>query len=345
MTESVENLASYRRCTARIGDSWQAFRDRREQRLRERERFGHAAERAAESVVEDLFTMVLDWSLGDVNHQVGYADILLTRLGLKHVIVETKRPGALAWNLRAVERALEQARGYAAAQKVRCVAVSDGVMLYAADVSQGGLEDRVFCSLEAAEPPLDLWWLSVDGIYRRRRVPGEAVPRLLPEAQMLEPASTAPSAESLLHPKYRLPVDCFAYAGDAGDPRTWHLPYLNADGTVDARRLPKAIQAILTNYRGARLSSVPESAIPDVLVRLARAAGSLGRLPHQAPEAAPVYVQLVAVLEQLDRLEEVTKGGEAASGGFLAISVVDAPMDQDSGHRANPDHPAAEVQT
>jgi hypothetical protein len=303
--ETLEHLASYRRCTGRIGANWQAFQDKRLDRLRERERFGHAAERATENIIEDLFTLVLDWSLGDINHQVGYADILLTRLGIKYLIVEAKRPGSLAWNHRAVDRALEQACSYAAQQKVRCVAVSDSVMFYAAEVSHGGLRDRVFCSLDHPEPQEALWWLSVDGIYRELSAPGKAALRLLPEAPVAEPALEGGPADRLVHPKYRLPADCFAYVGNAADPRTWHLPYLNADGTVDARRLPKAVQAILSNYRGAHLSSVPEPDIPDVLVRLACAAGSLGKLPDQTPEPAAAYVKLAAALEQLGRLEAV----------------------------------------
>jgi hypothetical protein len=77
-------------------------------------------------------------------------------------------------------------------------------------------------------------------------------------------------------------------------------------------RLPKAIQAILSNYRGARAGSIPEPAIPDVLVRLACAACSLGKLPHQTAQPAPAYVQLVAALEQLERFGEVT-GASARS--------------------------------
>jgi hypothetical protein len=53
---------------------------------------------------------VLDWSIGDINHQVGYPDLLLTRLGIKYLIVEAKTPGALAWHSSARDRALEQAR-------------------------------------------------------------------------------------------------------------------------------------------------------------------------------------------------------------------------------------------
>ena len=72
------------------------------------------------------------------------------------------------------------------------------------------------------------------------------------------------------------------------------------DGSIDVKRLPKAIQAILSNYRGASVSSVPEKAIPDVLQRLAEAAEQLGKMPHQG-ETADVYEKLAQVLEQLER--------------------------------------------
>lgn len=302
---TYEELASYRRCTGRIAENWRSFHAMRYERLREQERFGHSAERAAECIVEDLFTGVLDWSPGDINHQVGFADLMLTRLGIKYLIVETKGPRTLAWNRNAVDAALEQAWRYAAEQMVRCIAVSDGVMFYAADVGREGLRDRVFCSLEHPQPQLDLWWLSMDGIYRVRSEPGAAAPRLLPETPPAPLEHEEGSDEALMHPRYALPARCFAYVGNATDVRTWHLPYLNADGTVDNSRLPKAVQAIVSNYRGARVSSIPEPAIPDVLVRLACAAGSLGKLPGQASEPARAYVQLVAALEQLGLLDAV----------------------------------------
>jgi len=303
--ETPDHLASYHHCVERIGVGWTAFQETRLERLRERERFGHAAERATENILEDLFTGVLDWSLGDLNHQVGYADILLTRLGIKYLVVEAKRPGALAWNRRAVDAALDQAWRYAAEQKVRCVAVSDGVMLYAADVKANGLSPRVFCPLEHSEPQETLWWLSVHGIYRDRAEPADAILHLLPETTVAERPHDDEASDQLLHPKYGLPARCFGYVGNAADPHSWHLPYLNADGTIDARRLPKAVQAILSNYRGARVSSVPEGDIPDVLVRLACAAGSLGKLPQQTAEAAPAYVALIEALDQLGRLDDV----------------------------------------
>ena len=97
---------------------------------------------------------MLDWPLSDLNNQVDRADILLTDHGIKRLIVEVKRPGSLAWNRRAVEGALEQAMRYASEQKVRSVAISDGVMLYAADLAPGGVRDRLFVSLDRIEPPV-----------------------------------------------------------------------------------------------------------------------------------------------------------------------------------------------
>lgn len=308
----IEHLTSYRRGLERINGNWSAFLTKRDTRLEQQRRHGIAAERVAENIIEDLFTGVLDWSLGDLNNQVGHADILLTSLGIKYLLIEAKRPGALAWNRRAVERALDQALRYAAEQKVRSVAVSDGYMLYAADVEAGGLRDRAFVSLDAEEPPEALWWLSVHGIYRSRQECEDTTLDLLPAASKEESPSAPVSADVLLHPKYQVPAECFAYVGNAADPRTWKLPYRIATGDLDVRRLPKAIQAILSNYRGAKVRTVPEAAIPDVLVRLARAAAELGRMPFQCGEAAAVYAQLEAALAQIDRLHEVAQDRGAA---------------------------------
>ncbi|MBI3304414.1 MAG: hypothetical protein HYZ72_20315, partial [Deltaproteobacteria bacterium] len=104
-----EELASYRRCVERIQTTWPTFLEKRKERLQQQERHGVAAEKVAENILEDLFTFVLDWSLADLNNQIGYADLVLTRLGVKYFLMEVKRPGALAWNRRAVEAALAQA--------------------------------------------------------------------------------------------------------------------------------------------------------------------------------------------------------------------------------------------
>jgi hypothetical protein len=302
---NVETLASYRHCCERLTNEWRAFGAKREERLTQERRFGTASEKVAENILEDLFTTVLDWSLADYNNQVSYADIVLTRLGIKHLLVEVKRPGALTWNQRSVDAALMQAHRYADEQKVRSVAISDGVMLYARDHIPGGHRDRVFVRLDQPEPPLDLWWLSVDGIYRPRNDDEHAVLRLLPSAPAFDQSAVAIQEENLLHPKYHLPATCFAYVGNAADVRTWHLPYLLDDGQPDSARLPKAIQAILSNYRGAHLSSIPEVAIPEVLVTLGLAACQTGKLPAVGPNAPRVYMQLQETLDQLGRLADV----------------------------------------
>jgi len=62
----------------------------------------------------------------------------------------------------------------------------------------------------------------------------------------------------------------------------------------------------LSNYRGAHVTSIPEAAIPEVLVTLARAARGIGKLPAVSPGAAATYVRLQEALEQLGRLAEAT---------------------------------------
>lgn len=302
-TTGVAGLAAYRNCCARLTAAWPVFQDRRAERLAQQRRFGTAAEKVAENILEDLFTMVLGWPLADLNNQVGYADLVFTRLGIKYLILEVKRPGALAWNERSVDLALAQAQRYAGEQKVRTIGVSDGVMLYSRDIIPGGYRDRAFARLDEAQPPEDLWWLSADGIYRQREEPGGTL-RLLPPAFGAVGDPVIP-AQGPMHPKYRLPARCFAYSGSTADPKTWHLPYLRADGTPDLARLPKAIQAILSNYRGAHVSSIPEAAIPEVLVTLARTAYRVGKLPATGPAAPAAYVRLQEALEQLGRLAEV----------------------------------------
>ncbi len=292
-----EKLVSYQRCIQRIHARWSAFLEKRLQRLKQQERRGNAPEKVSENIVEDLLTEVLDWEIADLNHQMDYADIVLTKTGVKHLLVETKRPGALAWNQRAVEKALEQAVRYTSKQQVKCVAISDGTMLYSANFSHGGLEDRVFVSLADPIPPLDLWWVSVHGIYRPHSIAQATHARLLPQENTSEPC-LGDVSDQLLHPKYKLPTSCFAYVGNPSQPSTWKLPYRLSDGSIDVKRLPKALQAILSNYRGVKTSSIPEQDIPAVLLRLAAGAESIGKMPHQKADTAEVYQQLADVLKQ-----------------------------------------------
>lgn len=304
----IETLASYRRGIEHMRAAWPAFLEKRAARLEQMRRHGVAAERVAENIVEDLLTGVLDWRISDLNNQIDYADLVVTENGIKQLLIETKRPGALAWSRSAVERALDQALRYAAEQRVSSIAISDGFMLYAADVRDGGLRDRVFASLESPAVEETLWWLSVHGIYRPRTNCDDAALSLLPQQTQQCAQTLEVTSGTLLHPKYQVPASCFAYVGNAADPGTWKLPYRLVDGSLDAKRLPKAIQAILSNYRGAKLRTVPEAAIPDVLVRLARGAASLGKMPYQCGQTSDVYCQLETALNQLQRLEEIKKG-------------------------------------
>jgi hypothetical protein len=178
-------------------------------------------------------------------------------------------------------------------------------MLYAADIEHGNLHDRVFVSLSAPECPECLWWLSVLGIYRSRAADESARMQLLPDTIENPIPATETGDAQLLHPKYHLPARCFAYVANASAPKTWKLPYCIADGEIDTKRLPKAIQSILSNYRGAKVGGIEEKAIPDVLVTLARAAVRLGKMPHQTGQTSEAYQQLAAALEQLGRLDEI----------------------------------------
>lgn len=294
-------LASYQRCMARITSTWPSFAARRSDRLRQG-LFDAPVEKVAENIVEDLLTKVLDWSLADVNLQIRRADIVLSDLGIKRLVMEVKRPGSLAWHKSAVSRALEQARRYADEQKVPAVAVTDGQMIYAADILNGGLRTRLFTSLGQLDPPLDLWWISVHGIYRP-----------CPEsAEQLSGVSAGPDQtgesprddDELTHRRYHLPARCFAYVGSASRPTTWKLPYLLADGSPDLKRLPKAIQSILSNYRGARVT-IPREAVGDVLVRLGSTVAALGKMPCQCAPAAEAYNEAHRALDQLGRLADV----------------------------------------
>lgn len=302
-------LAAYRHCTERIRDRWPAFRTTRRARLRQG-LFDAPVEKIAENIVEDLLTRVLDWPLEDVNLQIGRADMVLSGLGIKRAVLELKRPGTLIWRRAAVDRALVQAHRYAEAQQVGCVAISDGHLLYAEDRVPGGTRQRVLADLDSARAPVQLWWVSVHGIYRPAPPPETGTDRALPDGGH-ESADAATDGE-LLHAKYELPARCFAYVGMTQVPHTWKLPYRLADGSPDTKRLPKAIQAILSNYRGARVL-IPRESVPDALVRLGRAARELGKLPCQnGGRAADAYAGLHRGLEQLARLPAV---GCCSTGG------------------------------
>jgi hypothetical protein len=189
---------------------------------------------------------------------------------------------------------------------VSAVAVSDGCVLEAWDVEHPSLavRPRLRVHLSDGTPPTELWWLSTRGIYRSPQ------PAAATDAQ-------AADEDALLHPKYQLPARCFAYVGHPQRTSTWKLPYLSADGSIDDRRLPKAIQAVLRDYRGEQVR-LPEDQVPAVLTRLAAAAARQGRMPHQDPTPAAIYQALADTLGQLGLRTGVTETAFSASDKISA---------------------------
>src|SRR6266516_7729589 len=75
----------------------------------------------------------------------------------------------------------------------------------------------IFVSLADTAPQLDLWWLSVHGIYRPCITMRKAPLTLLPQTPASEVREDG-EPEDLLHPQYQLPSSCFAYIGDPAHP-------------------------------------------------------------------------------------------------------------------------------
>lgn len=302
--EDYQELATYKTHAERVKANWPDFLQRREEMLMQVGRFGGAPEKAAETIMGTLLTDVLDWQTRDLNWQLSYADLVVTRNIFKCLLVETKAPGTFVNSRTSIMRAFEQAHRYAAEQKVKAVVVSDGLILRVADVANGGLEFRCATALDVLKPPIEpLWWISVHGIYRpvpetitgnlydplwKQKLPDEA-----------KDPNQAGEAEELLHHKYKIPARCFAYVPDASDPKSWKLPYRLIDSKPDTKRLPKAIQSLLSNYRGTQVSGIPDEVIPAVMRRLEAAAREVGKMPDQLATTARTYQRLQEALAQL----------------------------------------------
>ena len=302
--DDYQELSTYKAHVARVNANWPDFLRRREDMLMQADRFGGVPEKAAETIMGTLLTDVLDWETRDLNWQLSYADLVITRNYYKHLLIETKAPGAFVDSRTAIIRAFEQAHRYAAEQHVGAIAVSDGCLLRVADVANGGLEFRCAASLDAAEPPVEpLWWISVHGIYRElpATIAGDPYNPLWKQADTAdtEQDTQVENPGQLLHHKYKLPARCFAYVPDASDPKTWKLPYRLMDSKPDTKRLPKAIQSLLSNYRGAQVSGIPDEVIPAVMRRLEAAAREVGKMPDQIATTAKAYQRLQEALAQL----------------------------------------------
>ncbi len=117
-------LASQQKCEDRIQTKWNPFQAKRRQCLEQGNRFGTAAEKITIALLEDLLTEVLDWSLADLNHEIEYADLVVTQHGIKMLVIEAKRSGNLAWNQHTIAEALGQARRYADSQRITHLAIT-----------------------------------------------------------------------------------------------------------------------------------------------------------------------------------------------------------------------------
>jgi len=302
--EHISKLAQFRNFISHAETTWPAFQALRAERLTQAQRNGGAAEKVAEDILGDFFTTALDWGVSDLNHQVGRADLILTRSGIKRLLIEAKRPGLLMNPGNKIFRdALEQAHRYADEQHVRTIAVSDGNIFHAFDIVNGGLEERVQLRLDSAEFLPDSWWISKEGVDRPAEILVQNESANEEDTGVI--VSSDEMGEVVLHKKYGVPSNCFAYVPDASNPSTWKLPCWRVYGEeVDTGRLPGAIRAVVTNYRGAR-ATVPEESVSDVLVRLGKAAAKARKLPGQDPNPKDSYRQLYQALEQFGRLGDL----------------------------------------
>lgn len=120
-------------------------------------------------------------------------------------------------------------------------------------------------------------------------------------------------ADELLHPKHRLPARCFAYVPSLENPETWSLPYRRTDGSVDTRRLPGAVNAVVRRYRGTELTKVPEADVASVLVRLGKAALEIGKLTAEMPcTSSNASDHFGAALHQVGKFDEVMRGSSTS---------------------------------
>ena len=298
----MENQAKYKKFIERINSNWANFTEKRNSLLIQQERFGKVPEKITENIIFHLFTEVLDWNIKDINYQIDYADIEITKLGIKRILIETKRPGGIIWDQFKIEKHINQALRYAYAQKVSVIGISDGEKLYILNVKGGLIEPRIFISLDTETPNEDLYYISVNGIDKKKNIDIDLKNN---QKESLIKDTEKVINNELLNTQYNLPARCFAYIGNPNKPTTWKLPYLLEDGSVNIKRLPGAVQCVVTNFRGLQVKTIPEKDIPSVLLKLGKAAKSVGKLDPENPKMANCYKQLYNAVVQLNILNKI----------------------------------------
>lgn len=245
-------------------------------------------EKVTENILSELLTSVLGWSKTEVKYQQNRCDIILSDSTINRFLIEAKRPNAFTSQAN-LNAAKDQALRYGKELQIPTIAISDGVWIKAWDITDKGLIERVDSLLDTSNFPEELWLLTKHGIYRKKK------------SETIESLSCHLTNDNLLHPKHKLPARCFAYVKCPNTPSTWALPYKLINGSIDLKRLPKAIQCIVSNYRGQKVGKIPLSAIPTTLKTLEAAAISLRLMPHQNPQTANVYQGLAMALAQFNK--------------------------------------------
>ena len=299
----MENQAKYIKFLERLNTNWPTFNSKRKDFLVQNERLGKTPEKVTENILSFLFTEVLDWDLRDINYQVDFADIEITKLGIKRIVIEAKRPGGITWdNVLQLEKHINQALRYAYKQKISIIGICDGKKLYILNVEEGSTTPRIFISLDDEEPHEDLYYISKNGIDKKKII---SINFSKDKKGGTINNQNSEINDELLNKQYKLPARCFAYIGDPNNPYTWKLPYLENNGTIHVKRLQSAIQSTVTNFRGLQVKTIPEKNIPGVLIKLAKAAKDVGKLDPDNPKMANCYKQLYNAIKQMGVLDKI----------------------------------------
>ncbi len=252
---------------ARIVEAWPGFRERRRRMLDARNCGRVLHERDMEELFRSIAEGPLGYGIENLGAQQDYADYALIDRGLKLAIVEVKALGLLNGgsepNLVPV---LLQAARYAHRHRTPYLMAFDGEILALGRLDEGNsIHCNLIVELDRDEPPEPLFYFTQYGLFHG-------------SASVLFSTSFAPSLDDALcktHHSIPLPYSCFAYVGDLRNKKTWKMPYRNADGSADTKRLGHAVNYLLSpgGYRGqkAEEDAVPVAATTLVALRLARA--------------------------------------------------------------------------
>ena len=100
-------LARKKKLLERAQNNWAEFQSKRKQYLAQMHLRDGGSEKITENILVDLFTLVLDWPLSNVDYQSGWCDIVLVDTGIKHLLIEAKYSGKFS-SSKAMEQALSQ---------------------------------------------------------------------------------------------------------------------------------------------------------------------------------------------------------------------------------------------